>query len=65
MVQGSGKRYDPAIVAVLVELLGVVAPADAAPAAVCETPGMAGALQVGMVLSCARKAVQSISVSVS
>ena len=51
IVQGSGKRYDPATVAVLVELLGAVAAVDAMPATVCETPVMARALQVGMVLS--------------
>jgi response regulator RpfG family c-di-GMP phosphodiesterase len=51
IVQGSGKRYDPAIVPVFVELLAAVAYADTAPAAVCETPVMASALQVGMVLS--------------
>lgn len=51
IVQGSGKRYDPAIVPVLVELLGAVAHADAVPEVVSEAPVMARALQAGMVLS--------------
>ncbi len=51
IVQGSGKRYDPTLVAVLLGLLKPLVPVGAAPAVVMETQVMVHALQTGMVLS--------------
>lgn len=51
IVQSSGKRYDPQVVAALVNLQGGAVPDDPEPQQVSDIAVAASALQVGMVLS--------------